>query len=315
VVAIRLHLVETEWRAGHWDTAAAHAAAYTRWMRETGHPQEGVAAYTVSLIESARGHLDKARTLAGFGVQHSEAQGDWTFAAQCRWVLAQLELSADDPAAALRWLEPIAGMLQDGGIGEPGCYPFTPDLIEAWAGAGDLDRAARRLAWLQDAARRLDHPWARITGGRAEAVLRLAQRDPPAAVQAVAAVIPLARQARLQLELGRCLMVLGTAQRKARQRRAAATSLAEAAATFGDLGASGWQALAAAQQARLAPGPDRALTPTERRVADLVVAGHSNPEIAATLFISVKTVEANLTRIYRKLGLRSRVGLARHPIS
>jgi DNA-binding NarL/FixJ family response regulator len=42
-----------------------------------------------------------------------------------------------------------------------------------------------------------------------------------------------------------------------------------------------------------------------------VAAGQTNPEIAATLYISVKTVEANLTRIYRKLGYRGRVELAR----
>ncbi len=245
------------------------------------------------------------------GLAQAEAQQDWAFAAQCRWVLGQLELSADDPAAALRWLEPIADMLQDGGIGEPGVFPFTPDLIEAWAATGQLDRAAGRLAWLQDAARRLDHPWARITGGRAEAALRLAQRDPAAAVRAVAAVIPEARERGLPFELGRCLLVLGTAQRKARQRRDAAASLDEAAAVFGGLGARRWQALAAAQRARLAPGPTTPLRPTERRIAGLVAAGQSNPEIAATLYISVKTVEANLTRIYRKLGLRGRVDLAR----
>jgi DNA-binding CsgD family transcriptional regulator len=50
----------------------------------------------------------------------------------------------------------------------------------------------------------------------------------------------------------------------------------------------------------LAPGPDSTLTPTERRIADLVAAGQTNPEI-----------EANLTRIYRKLGYRGRVELAR----
>jgi DNA-binding CsgD family transcriptional regulator len=309
-----LHLVEVEWRAGNWAAATAHAAAMARWNRETGHHQEGVPAYVVSLIEAGRGDIAYARTLAATGVQQAEAQRDSTFAAQCRWVLGQLELSVDDPGAALGWLEPIADMLQAGGIGEPGCYPFTPDLIEAWAAAGVVGRAASRLAWLQDAAQRLDHPWARITGGRAEAVLRLAQRDPAGAVHAVAAVIPEARERRLPLELGRCLLVLGTAQRKARQRRAAATSLAEASATFGGLGATRWQRLAIAQAARLKPGPDNALTPTERRITELVAAGHSNPEIAATLYISVKTVEANLTRIYRKLGLRGRVDLARHSL-
>ena len=86
-------------------------------------------------------------------------------------------------------------------------------------------------------------------------------------------------------------------------------------ARFRDLGAARWQELAAAQRARLSAGrDDDSLTPTERRVAELIAAGHSNPEIAAALFISVKTVEANLTRIYRKLGLRGRVDLARHDL-
>jgi hypothetical protein len=150
----RLHLVELEWRAGNSDAAAANA----RWTRETGNDQEGVPAYLVSLVEAGRGNIGHARELAAAGAAQAKAQGDLTFAAQCRWVLGQLELSADDLAAARRWLEPIADMLQHRGIGEPGVYPFTPDLIEAWAATGHLDRAASRLAWLQDAARRLDHP-------------------------------------------------------------------------------------------------------------------------------------------------------------
>jgi DNA-binding CsgD family transcriptional regulator len=308
----RINLMQVEWRAGRWDAAAAHAAAHARWSRETGHPMPGVTVYAVSLIEAGRGNIDQARERAAAGVEQAGAQQDGMFAALCRWVLGLLELSVDDPAAALGWLEPVADVMQAGGIGEPGRYPFTPDLIEAWAATGQLDRAADRLAWLQDAARRLDHPWARITGGRAEAALLLARRDPAAAAAAVAAVVPEARQRRLPFELGRCLLVLGTAQRKARQRRDAAASLDEAIAVFGRLGAPRWQALAAAQRARLAPGPDQALTATERRIAGLVAAGQTNPEIAAALYISVKTVEANLTRIYRKLGLRGRVDLARH---
>ena len=54
------------------------------------------------------------------------------------------------------------------------------------------------------------------------------------------------------------------------------------------------------------------LTETERRVAELVGSGRSNQETAAELFISVKTVEANLTRVYRKLSVRSRTELANH---
>ena len=55
---------------------------------------------------------------------------------------------------------------------------------------------------------------------------------------------------------------------------------------------------------------DRHLTPTERRVAELAATGAHNKEIAGALFVSVKTVEANLSRVYAKLGIRSRVELA-----
>ena len=54
----------------------------------------------------------------------------------------------------------------------------------------------------------------------------------------------------------------------------------------------------------------RVLTPVEERVASLVAAGLTNAEIAQELELSVKTVEGNLTRVYRKLRVRSRTELA-----
>lgn len=304
-------LAEVEWQAGDWDAAAAYAQSAARWSRESGHGRKGPLAFVMSLVEAGAGDAGEARSLAARGLREAEAQRDWAFATRCRWILGLIELSVDDPEAALLWLDQVTDMMQTTAIGEPGYHRFTPDLIEASAATGRLDAAAALLAWLQDAAQRLDHPWARITSGRAEAVLRLAERNPDRAIEAVARVIPEARQRRLPFELGRCLLVLGTAQRKARQRRDAAVSLDEAIATFGRLGAARWRELAEAQRARLAQGRDDSLTPTEQRIAELVAAGHSNPEIASTLFISVKTVEANLTRVYRKLGLRGRVELAR----
>ena len=53
-----------------------------------------------------------------------------------------------------------------------------------------------------------------------------------------------------------------------------------------------------------------ALTGTEARIAAMVREGASNREIATRMFLSVKTVEATLTRIYRKLGVRSRTQLS-----
>ncbi len=72
-----------------------------------------------------------------------------------------------------------------------------------------------------------------------------------------------------------------------------------------------WSARAEAELARIAPAAaGHALTPTEARVAELVASGHSNKEVAAQLYMSVKTVEANLSRIYAKLDVRSRTELA-----
>ena len=307
-------LAYAEWLAGDWAASAAHVQAAGRWNRESGYDREWQLALVKSLILAGRGEVTEARAVAASGLREAEAQRGWDTAAGCRYVLSMTELSLDDPVAALRWLDPVSDMPRAGGIGEPGCCPFIPDLVEAWAKTGRIEAAADRLGWLQDAARRLDHPWARITSGRAGAVLRMAKRDPAGAVDVVASVIGEARDRQLPFELGRCLLILGTAQRKVRQRREAARSLDEAGAIFARLGARPWQELVAAQRARLAPGRDDELTPTERRVAELVASGHSNPEIAASMFISVKTVEANLTRIYRKLGLRGRVDLARHSL-
>jgi DNA-binding CsgD family transcriptional regulator len=115
----------------------------------------------------------------------------------------------------------------------------------------------------------------------------------------------------MPLELGRCLLVLGTAQRRARQRRAAAATLDEAIDVLTRLGAMRWADLAHTQRTRLTHAAADTLTPTEQRITDLVAQGRTNAEIAAALLISPKTVEANLTRIYRKLGIRRRVDIAR----
>jgi DNA-binding CsgD family transcriptional regulator len=185
------------------------------------------------------------------------------------------------------------------------------DLIESYARIGRTNDAAKYLDWLRDAADRRHNPWAYITGSRAAAVLHVALGDPAAAADAVGPAVIQAREHGLRLELGRCLLILGTAQRRARQRRTAAQTLDDAISVFKQLGAQCWADLANAERARLVHAAEEILTPAEQRISDLVRLGRTNAEIAATLLISVKTVEGALTRIYRKLGVRGRVDLAR----
>jgi DNA-binding CsgD family transcriptional regulator len=114
----------------------------------------------------------------------------------------------------------------------------------------------------------------------------------------------------LPFELGRNLLVYGRLLRRAKQRRAAADALTDALAAFEQLGAPTWSAEARSELDRIglrrAP---RHLTATERRVVELAARGMTNREVAAALFISPKTVEANLARAYGKPRLNSRAEL------
>ena len=99
----------------------------------------------------------------------------------------------------------------------------------------------------------------------------------------------------------------------ARGAKAARDALSAAITTFDELGAPLWAERATAELGRvpIRRAADRdGLTATEERVAKLVAGGRTNKEVAQELFLSVKTVESNLTRIYRKLGVRSRSALA-----
>ena len=98
-----------------------------------------------------------------------------------------------------------------------------------------------------------------------------------------------------------------------KRKREARDSLAGARAVFEFLGAPLWEARADEALARIGgrSASPTELSETERRVADIVAQGLTNKETAERLFMSVKTVESNLRRIYRKLGVRSRTELAR----
>jgi DNA-binding CsgD family transcriptional regulator len=115
------------------------------------------------------------------------------------------------------------------------------------------------------------------------------------------------------LERGRTLLALGSVQRRLRRKRLAREALAEAAAVFESIPAPLWVERARREAARIGGrvpvGSE--LTEVERRIAELVAAGHTNAEVAQSLVVSRKTVEWNLSNVYRKLGVRSRTELAR----
>jgi DNA-binding CsgD family transcriptional regulator len=146
---------------------------------------------------------------------------------------------------------------------------------------------------------------------RGTALVRGARGELDAAIASAERAVDLATGLGLPFERARALLILGDTQRRAKRRGAARQSLGEALATFDALGAAAWSQQTNSSLARVG-GRVRheGLTATEAQVAELVARGLTNKEVAAELFVTVRAVEANLSRIYAKLGVRSRTELA-----
>jgi DNA-binding CsgD family transcriptional regulator len=230
-----------------------------------------------------------------------------------RAVLGFLELSLSDPAAAIERLEPVLAFLDETGSPEPGIIPCVPDAIEALVSLGRMDEAEWLLDRLERQARALDRPWAIATAARGRGMLTAAQGDLPTACAALEQALVEHRRVPQPFELARTLLVKGEVERRAKQKRAARSNLEQALDIFQTLGAPLWAERAREDLARVggAMPPAGELTPTEQRIAMLVGEGMKNREVADALFVSVKTVEANLSRIFHKLGVRSRTELTR----
>ena len=224
-----------------------------------------------------------------------------------------LELSLADHPAAVAAIGPLAQAVSAMGYQEPMAAPFAADAAEALIGIGRLAEAAVLVDRLEENGRRLDRAWALAVGARCRGLLLAAQGDLDGAAQALEQALEQHRRLSMPVELARTWLVFGRLQRRRRQKRASADALAEAARIFTEVGATQWAALAASEldRAMASPKERTALTASEERVAELAAAGRTNREVAAALFISPKTVEANLARIYHKLGVRSRAELGR----
>jgi DNA-binding CsgD family transcriptional regulator len=195
---------------------------------------------------------------------------------------------------------------------EPASNRFQGDHIEAVIGLGDLDRAERLIQRLEARAKVLPRPWMLAVSARSRGLLNAARGDLDTALADYQRA--LAAHATLDMpdELGRTLLALGRLHRRRNERQRAQECLEQAAAVLEPAGALGWVAVARDEldRARGRRGNAGQLTATERTICELASSGLRNSEIAARLFLSGKTVEANLSRAYRKLGVRSRAELA-----
>jgi len=308
-------LTEVEVRAGRWELA-------DDWARRTLDAAlgsdlwnaEAAGNWARALVDAHLGRVDSARAHAERGRQKATSVGDLAFAARSSHVLGFLALSLGDADSAVRHLAPLPEIEARLNLREPAMFCIGPDLAEALIVAGDLDRAREVQADLEARGRELGRTWAIATALRCRGLIEAAAGDPDRALATLGEALEAHESLPQPFDRARTLLALGSVQRRAKRRAEARATLESALALLEELGAVLWAERARAEIARL--GGRRAsdrdeLTETERRIAELAADGRSNREIAGELFVSERTVESNLTRAYRKLGVRSRTELAR----
>ncbi len=321
--AILNHLTLIECFAGAWDTAEDYAEeGYAIALQSAQGPSQASILSKKALVQACRGAVEDARETLGSALaiaggpafdlaqpERALARGGET----AIWTLGFLELSLGRPEEAHRCLGPLAEALLGAGIREPGELRFLPDEIETLVVLGKLAEAETRLVLLEDIAQSLCRPSALAAAARSRGLLCAAHGELGSALPALAEALTQHGRVAMPFDRGRTLLAIGQTHRRLKHKRAAREALEQALAIFDGLGARLWAEKTRSEIERIGgrTSAGRELTATEGRVAELVAAGRSNKEVAAQLFVTVRAVERNLTRIYAKLGIRSRAELIR----
>jgi DNA-binding CsgD family transcriptional regulator len=262
-----------------------------------------------ALVDAHLGRVADARPATELGIALARDANSEVHRVMNLSVAGFLEISVGNDAAALPYLRPLLDWTLKTGRALTNLP--TPYALEALVGAGELDEAGELIARYRREARRLDSPWCLAIAARCRAQLAAAQGDLVSAIAAVEEALALHEEGDWPFERARALLVLGRTQRRLKQKSAAKRSLDEALAIFDRLPAPLWGERAREEIRRigLRHVASTELTENERRVAELAASGLTNRQVAGRLFMSPKTVEANLARAYRKLGIHSRAEL------
>jgi DNA-binding CsgD family transcriptional regulator len=308
------HLGRVECLAGNYELASHYAAECFETTVQTGQEEQRMFALTIrALVDAHLGRVAETRAATDEGLPVALAVGVVPAHLEMLAIRGFLEYSLGDAREAYRFLGPLPRAVAEAGFGEPALFRFHGDAIETLLALGEHDAATALLAELEEQARATGRVWALMIASRCHALLSAAAGDSDAASASVDRALELHQQLQEPFELGRTLLVRGTLLRRNRKKRPARESLTQALAVFDELGARLWSERARAELRRIGgrgPAKPGVLTPTEERVAALVAAGGTYREVADALFISPKTVQWNLSKIYRKLGVRSRAELA-----
>ena len=313
-VLVGLAVVEAH--AGNLTRAQQLADDAREIVRDVDDAMEAWCHWPLALVAAMRGDAERARAVGTRALELADRTGSQLLQAHVSSALGLLELSLENTKAACSHLYEAARLVAKMRLREPGLVPFVPDLVETLVAIGEVEAAEAATAEFEEQARRLAREVALAGAARCRGLILASRGDLEAAVDVLEAARRLAAGVGQPFELARALLALGTVQRRARQKRAARETLNRALSILDQLGAKLWAEKTWAELGRIggrAPSTG-GLTPTERRIADLVAEGKTNKEVASVLVVADRTVESALTQIYRKLDVRSRTELA-HKLS
>ncbi len=316
VPELLLSLAYVECEAGAYAAAAEHAGAALEEAARSDIPT--IAALAVSaLVDAHTDHVDAAREHAHNAIRQFEHAGSdllgplRSTVVTAKHALGFVELSLGNTTAAIEHLQPLVTRVAAVGAHHPALFRFLPDQIEALLALGESDEPRRLLAVHEARALAVNDRWALATSDRCRGLLLANEGALADAAAALEQALQRHQGIEMPFDLARTLLVKGTIERRAKRRREARSSLHSALELFDRLGTPAWAEKTRAELQRIGgrPGPS-GLTPAEERIALLVAQGKTNREVAQELFVVEKTVETTLSRVYRKLGVRSRSELA-----
>ena len=299
-------------QAGYLTRARELAAEASERAAQLGtDAAQAIALSNEAFLAAWTGQGGRARDTARAAVALAEAVGDRTSALTATAAVGRYELAVGNLEAAAEALVSVADAMVALGMGDPAYPPFVPDAVEALVALGRVGDARRYVDWMERRGATLERPQVTALVARCRGLLLAATGDLEAADRALVQALDAHEDQRLPYDHARTLVIRGQVQRRRRHRRKAKESLEHAREIFVRLGAAPWVERSDAELGRLGlrHGSGDELTESERRVAELAARGLTNREVASELFISPKTVESNLSRVYRKLGIRSRAEL------
>ena len=304
---------ELEFRTGRWNAALAVGSESVRLAEELGQTS-GLAYSLICLarVEAGIGAEPECRSHAELALQQAATYGNRSIEHYAAAVLGFLELGLRRLPEATKQLRLMSALQAETKLEAPSVVMSQPDAVEALAQNGNLEEATAFLVILERQAQKTGSRWATGAAARCRGILAGAGDYDDHFARSLTLLVEMPfEEARTSLCYGEKLLA-GRRRNDARER------LRAALVTFERLGAEPWAARAHSELARLGDrrstpqGPvARRLTNQELQISLMVADGATNQEVATRLFLSRKTVEAHLTAVYGKLGVRSRTELSR----